>query len=157
MPATKESVTLDQLHQPKPTAIDMEAYEAEKARRQAERDKKRPELIRCLNPAYAAARESEKPMYSWVVRAEWLGQGRESDGVVNMQSEQTVVAQDEATAWAKFCDAIGHWPSRRDAKPIIKRGKQLAPEAVAAIQAAGGGADGTIPTVVIPALKKGKR
>jgi hypothetical protein len=159
MPTTKDTpATLDQLHAPKPNPVVLDAHKAELACLKAQQDANRPELTKCLNPYYAAAREAEKAVYTWTVRAEWLGQSHESEGLANMQSEQTVVAQSEADAWAAFCDKIGHWPSRRHARPIIKRGKQLAAEAVAALQAAGGGADGELPTVVIPALtKKTKR
>jgi hypothetical protein len=155
-PAEKDYVTVDQLHQPRLAPVNYDEWMAERARRQTERDAKREEQLRCLNPAHAAQKEHEKPVYKWTVSAEWLGIGGETDTVSRLQSEQTVNAQNENDAWAKFCDTIGMYPSRRDAKPIIKRGKQMSVEAVVAALVAGVEADATIPTVKIGPKKKSK-
>jgi hypothetical protein len=154
MPATKEIVTIEQLHQPKPVAIDMEAYEAEKARRQQDRDAKRELLRECLNPVVAARMEMRKPLYRWTVSAQWLGAN--NDSVTKFEAEEVVVAQSEADAWALFCDRIGMWPSRRDARPVLKRGKQIAAEAVAAMAIATEDTDVAIPTVKVTAKPKTK-
>src|SRR4051794_29678047 len=91
------------------------AHERNMAKQKEWLDSQREEMIRCLNPAYAAMREHEKPTYSWTVKAKWLGQHQGT--MSKMEGEQTVAAKDEAEAWAKFCEALGTWPSRRDAKP----------------------------------------
>jgi hypothetical protein len=155
--ATKDTpATIGQLNQPRPNPIDNDAHQADMARRKAEIDARRPEMIRCLNPAYASAREMEKPQFRFTVSAEWYGQ-EDGDGLAQIDSEQTVVAQNEADAWAKFCDKIGRWPSPRDAKRTIKRGKQVSAETVAAAQRTNQDADSEIPRKTIGAVSKKRK
>ncbi len=103
------------------------------ARRQAERNAKRKELLKCCNPAYAAAREMEKPQFIWTVDACWFDKDAKF-GLVEFHRKQNVVAQHEQDAWAAFCDKIKHWPSRRDAKVTFQQGKLLSAADVLANQ-----------------------
>lgn len=142
--------------EPKPVPVDLDAHKKEKAHQQARIDEMREEHLKCLHPAYAAQKEHEKPVYKWTVTAKWLGP--HDDVLSHLNAEETVVAQNEATAWAIFCDKIGCWPSRRDAKPIIKRGKQLTQEAVVAAAVAGvDEAEATIPTVTLASKPKPRK
>lgn len=130
--ATKSrTLTTDDLLQPPPVSVDITAHQADMARRKAERDAKRAELMKCCNPNYAVARELEKPKYVWTVEATWYD-AHHQKGIVNFHRKQNVAAQNEPDAWAEFCDAMGQWPSRRDAKVTFKRGKQLTAAQVAA-------------------------
>jgi hypothetical protein len=147
--------TVGDLLQPKPASIDIDAHEADKKRRQAEHDANREELLKCLNPAYAAMKEAQKPQYKWTVSASWNGP---HDGEMShINASETVIAQDEADAWAMFCDKIGCWPSRRDAKPVIKRGARVSVEAVAAMVTAGVEDDAELPTVTLGAKPKSRK
>ena len=102
----------------------LEVHLADKAKRQARHDEMAPELQRCLDPKYAAQKELEKPAYKWTVKVKWLG--RDQDGeLLNVDSEQTVTAQNETDAWAMFCDKIGAWPSPLSVKRTITRGEKM--------------------------------
>lgn len=116
---------------------DVTSHEADMARRQARRDANRDEQIRCCSYAYSAARELEKPAFEFLISAEWLGKDGDEDFISMLHSEQTVIAQNEADAWAAFCDKLGRWPSRRQVKPKIVRGEQLSAARVAVWAQAG--------------------
>jgi hypothetical protein len=131
--STKEPVTLDQLHEPKPVSIDLDRHRKDLERRGAERAAKRQILDDCTNPYVAAEHEMKKPVYRWVVKATWLDSKHQFEG------EETVSAQDEAEAWSRFCDRLGHWPSRRNCRQLtITRGKKLDADQVAAHIRTGG-------------------
>ena len=131
--------------------VNLVEHERQQAETQEMLDKARPELLKCLNHAYASAREAEKPVYEWEVSAKWLGVG--DDGLANFDAGPLkVFAQDDATAWARFCDQLEVWPSRRDAKPIIKRGKQLTSAQVVAMTVSD--VDSLDPT---PTIRLGKK
>lgn len=130
--ATKDRpATVSDLLQPKPASVDIDAHQADLARRQAEMDSQREELIKCCNPFYARQRELQKPVFVWTIEADWYS-AHPDQGMINFTKKSSVVAQNEQAAWAMFCDKIGVWPSRRDAKVKFKRGKQLSAEQVAA-------------------------
>ncbi len=128
--------------------IDIDEHQADLARLRVEQEANREEMIKCLNPVYASAREMEKPYFRFTVSAKWLGRD-EQGRLASLQSEQVVVAQNEADAWAMFCDEIEVYPSRRDAKPTINRGRQVSLEIVAASRLTDMDADSSLPTVTI--------
>ena len=129
--------------------VDIDDHQADQARRQAVRDARRDETLKCLSPIYAKQRELEKPVYRFEVSATWMGKDEKGE-VTEFNSKQTVLAQSESDAWSAFCDKIGFYPSRRDAKPVIKRGKQ-----VTVAEAAGGQDDDPMPKKTIgPASKQ---
>lgn len=98
-------------------------HQADMARRQKERDAKTPLLRQCLNPAFAAAQEAEKPVYKFRVQAKF---DLITDGKLEaVEMDEEVSAQNESDAWAAACDRLKVWPSRRHANPTFKRGKQL--------------------------------
>lgn len=109
--------------------IDLDSHVADLARRRTEHDAKAPELMKCLHHVYASQKEISKPHYQWTVSATWYGPG--DDGIGEWTGEErTVYALNEGDAWAAYCDAIETWPSRRDAKVNIKRGRELSMEEV---------------------------
>ena len=85
-------------------AADVDAHQADLERRAKEREKKQPELMRCLDPDYAAKKEVQKPVYRYRVSCS-VQRPRPQDYC------ETVEAKSEADAWAKFCDKIRTWPS----------------------------------------------
>ena len=104
--------------------IDIEAHEKDKKRRAAEHDAKRNVLLDCLDPTVAAEYEKRKTLWEWHVAAR-LFRPTKGRVVAHMENiDRTVVAQSEQDAWAMFCDLIGEWPSRRDSKVEITRGKK---------------------------------
>jgi hypothetical protein len=107
----------------------LDAHRADMQRRAAEREAKRDELRKCLNPAYAAQCEMAKPRYLFSVKAEWVGIGKAGRST-DFSGELNIVAQNENEAWAVFCDRLQVSPSRRDCKVKIKKGKQVDPSAV---------------------------
>lgn len=110
--------------------IDLDRHEAAKRETQKLLDAARPELLRCLDPNYAARRELEKPHYQWQVQASWVGHG--DDGLTRFEADEKVVAQSEKDAWAKLCDKVGRYPNFRDVKPVITRLKKVAASALLA-------------------------
>lgn len=90
---------------------------AELAERQAEHDKKEPLLVECLDPARAAYHESQKPSREYTVKVNW--RSRDKGKLVNKVAEHVVTSQNEADAWAHWCDAQGEYPTRRHAKVEI--------------------------------------
>lgn len=133
------------------TATLLAEHEADKARRQKRHDANREELLKCLNPLYAAQKELEKPVYRWSVSAKW--RAKNQDGVLTeYSSEQTVIAQNESDAWAQFCDKLAVFPSRRDAKPVIKQLEKVK----GSMLSVDGDENTELDRVTIPAIK-GKR
>lgn len=131
------------------------------ARRQAIIDAKRDEMLKCLRPKYARAKELAKPVYMWTVSVKWYTSVDDENGKhrnVFREEQETVAAQNESDAWARFCDKIGEWPSRRDWKPTITKGKRLSAEAVeAALDEDGSDEDREIPTVSFGSLSRKKK
>lgn len=98
-------------------------HKADLARRAREREAKRPLLMKCIDPNYAAACEAEKPVYDFRVQAKFdlLVGGRMEE----VEIDERVAAQNEQDAWALTCDRLQIHPSIREAKPTFKQGKQL--------------------------------
>lgn len=105
-------------------------HQADLARRAKEHEVKREMLYRCLDSRFATEAELKKPQYKFTVEVEWWTQSPESKvskprGAMEISDDddptggrlclrkekRTVVAQNEADAWALFCDAIQSWPS----------------------------------------------
>ena len=84
-------------------AADVDAHQADLERRAKEREKKQPELMRCLDPDYAAKKEAQKPTYRYRVTCT-------TQRPTPQSYDETVEAKDESEAWAKFCDRIRTWP-----------------------------------------------
>ena len=142
--------------EPPIAVVDLDSHNKDRARRQAERDAKRDEMLKCLNPAYARARERAKPMYSWTVSAKWYDADTDGTKIYRLE-EEVVSGHDENDAWAKFCDKVGEWPSRRDWKPTIVRGKQLSAEAVEAAMEGDAEVDADLPVISLGSLAKRKK
>jgi hypothetical protein len=90
--------------------VDWEAHQRDKERRRKEREAKAPLLRRCLDPEYAAQQETLKPKWEWEVSVKYMipdAKGR----LVTKSDTQRIVAQNEADAWATWCDRVQHWPS----------------------------------------------
>lgn len=149
--ATKFAIPTEGTPQP---VIDLDAHRVDMARRQAERDKKRDVLRACIQPAVAAQYEIEKPVFEFTVEAAWLGPGPDGPGQWGPFSRK-VAAQNENDAWARFCDAIDHFPSRRDSDVSIKRGKQLSQKEAVALSAMSPSTDG-LPKYCDPTTRKVK-
>jgi hypothetical protein len=127
--------------QPKPSPTSLDLHKEEIRQLKAAQAERFDEMFKCLNPTYAKMREDEKLRYKWTVEAtiyerkppEQTGdrytfpEEGEGDRFVPRSVKGTVYAQDEATAWAMFCDKIRQWPSRKTAKPKIERGVQVDP------------------------------
>jgi hypothetical protein len=157
MTATADrNVTVKDLLAPKLAPIDLDLHRADLARRQEEMDARREEMLRCCNPQYAASKEMQKKVWEWTVTAEWYGAGDDGPGVWGPETIK-VKAQNEADAWAMFCDRIQQWPSPRDAKRTIKRGKQVSSEDVIAAAVAGSEADAELPRYKITPKRKAKK
>jgi hypothetical protein len=142
-------------------AVDIDKHNADKARRQAERDAKRDELLRCLSPDYAKSKERQKPLAEFSVSVKFLDE--EVDERTNKTrhifrefEDERIVAQDANEAWARFCDKFGVTKSRRDWPPVITRIRQLGDkEAIAFYDASSEDiADGVIPTVRMSSDKR---
>jgi hypothetical protein len=145
------------LLEPKPVAIDIDAHRADLARRQAEIDARREEMLKCTNPQYAASKELQKPVFEWTVTAEWYGPGDDGPGVWGPESMK-VKAQNEADAWAMFCDRIEQWPSPRDCKRTFKRGRKVdAEDVIAAAISNKGDTDDELPRYQITPKRKAKK
>lgn len=97
-----------------------EEYEAEKARRAEEREKKRSLQRRCLDPEVAAEFEAKKPRYEFKVRCTYE-RPNEKGRLESKTEEHTIIAQNERDAWAIFCDRIQTWPSPAACEREIKR------------------------------------
>lgn len=113
----KETASVSPLVGNAPPSLD--AHQADMARRDAERQAKRPKLLRCLDPATAAEYEKNKPLYEWRVECSVFRPARGKDRAKNEKYNEQVVAQTADDAWALFCDKIGEYPSRRDCRPTI--------------------------------------
>jgi hypothetical protein len=137
-------LTLDDVNQPRPVPVDIDAHHADLARRQRERDERcsLQERIRLCHPRYAAEVELRKPMYRWKVEFIVI-ETKKPDAVTTKDRYadddtsddddelkvrdvvKTVEAQDEASAWGLICDKMGAWPSPRVAKPKFTKLKQI--------------------------------
>lgn len=93
--------------------VQWEEHEKDKAKRAAERAKKQPELLRCLDPKYAAKVEAAKPTYDFCVTASWTTQDRTTGMAKQKSATHEVNAHDEHEAWAMFCDLAGCNKGRR--------------------------------------------
>lgn len=104
--------------------VSLEERAKEKARIRAEQDKARPRCMDCLDPTVAKRHEDAKPLYEWRVACRIFRPATSKTHARMEEVSREVVAQTEGDAWAMFCDAIGEWPSRRDARPAITRLKK---------------------------------
>ena len=64
-------------------------------------------------------------MFKWKVKAAF--HAVTAKGFEKREEEREVIAQNENDAWAKFCDALGTWPSRRNSQVTFTKGKQVDP------------------------------
>jgi hypothetical protein len=103
--ATQETPALANLPSPFQPA-DLDAHEADKIRRAAEREKKKPLLNRCLDPEFASQAEARKPLYEWEVEATYTRKN-EKGRMEERNPKEKILAQTEQDAWALFCDKLG--------------------------------------------------
>lgn len=113
----KEQSTISPIVGNMPANVD--SHQADMARRDAERQAKRPKMLRCLDPATAAEYEKNKPLYEWRIQCSIFRPARGKDRAKTEKIDEQVVAQTQDDAWAIFCDKIGEYPSRRDCRPTI--------------------------------------
>lgn len=99
----------------------LEEFNAERVRRAAERAKKEDVLLECIDPTVARQYEDRKATYEWQVEVRLPRPAIGNQKFYRQKFSETVVAQNDADAWAYFCDRIGEWPNRRNAKPLITR------------------------------------
>lgn len=100
--------------------VSWEEYQAEKDLRAEARRAKRPLQMECLDPEKAAEYEAKKPRFTYEVNCTYRMPGE--DGRLELKSDKrTVQAHNETDAWARFCDAIKHWPSRSAVELEIKK------------------------------------
>lgn len=101
--------------------VNLKERAKERQRIRDEQLKSRPRTLDCLDPTVAKRYEDAKPLYEWRVVCKLFrpAVGKQHAHMETM--DRQVVAQNENDAWAMFCDAIGEWPSRRDARPEISR------------------------------------
>ena len=97
-----------------------EEHQAEKERRKAEREKKRPTLRACLDHTVAAQFEARKALYRWRVECTYMRPDAKGRLQTHSATEE-VVAQTEADAWAVFCDKRGTWPGPNDCERVITK------------------------------------
>lgn len=97
-------------------------HQADQELRKEERLSKRETLRKCIDPKYAAKLEQLKPEYEFKVWCNYAKQGPK--GIEWTEAERTVTAKDEKGAWAKFCDAVGAWPSPSNSDRKITKGKK---------------------------------
>lgn len=114
-----------------PPVTSLEEWNAERVRRASERAAKEDTLMACTDPTVARQWEDRKPDYEWSVEVSIPRPARGNQKYYREKFSETVVAQNEADAWAMFCDRIGEWPSRRFAKPKIVRGMRTHSQASA--------------------------
>lgn len=105
----------------KPASLD--DHQADLELRKEERASKRETLQRCIDPDYAKRLEAQKPEYEFKVWCKYAQQTVK--GPKWTEAEETVVAQSELNAWAKFCDQIGAWPSPATTERKIVKGKKV--------------------------------
>jgi hypothetical protein len=125
MPATAEKSAIETGAPLSPfQPVDGFAHEAEKARRKADRDAKRPELRKALDFRYAAQAEERKTKYEFKVHCKYSRPDKR--GLFETkEAEHTVIAQNEKEAWALFCDKIQTWPGPNDCERTITQGKKV--------------------------------
>ena len=90
-------------------SANLDAHTLDLQRREAIRQKKIPELRKCLNPEYAATAEARKGVSEY--RVSCVINVMEPNNQHATGKEEVVSAQNEDEAWAKFCDRIKTWPS----------------------------------------------
>lgn len=119
------TATLEQPVTRDPNApVDLPMHEADKARRAAERLKKKPLLDQCCDPEFAARTEARKAVYEWKVSAKFMRKQPDARGREKLQTiehEEKVTAHNETDAWAMFCDAIGRSVSPNEGTHTITR------------------------------------
>lgn len=84
---------------------------ADRAKRQAERDAKANLHVACLDWETAKRHEARKPVFDFEVSADIRTPSKR--GLQVKKETLRVQAANETEAWAKFCDSVGAWPSRR--------------------------------------------
>ena len=102
---------------------DIDAHQADLARRAAIRQEKVPELRRCLDPEYASRREAQKGIFDFKVSCiiNVVERGNHSPA----DFTEVISAKDEREAWAKFCDRIQRWPGPKYCERKIERLEQV--------------------------------
>ena len=103
------------------TPANVDKHQADLASRQAERDKKQPKSIRCLDPIVAAQYENRKPLYEWKIECEIFQQASGKRRARFEKHSEQVVAQNEDDAWAIFCVKIERYPGRKHCNPTITK------------------------------------
>lgn len=109
---------------PGPPVPTLEDHNNERARRQKERDAKRPKLLDCLDPTVAKRYEDAKELFEFRVQVKLFRPAVGKSHAHMKEFDEQVVAQNEQDAWAMFCDKIGEWPSPRDSKPKFTKLKR---------------------------------
>lgn len=107
------------------TPANWDEHQSELALRREARKANRDELQRCLDPDAAASLESRKPLYEWTISCEFSRPDGKGGKMKKYQFKETVTAQTEADAWAKFCDTIEAWPGPHSCTREIVRGKKI--------------------------------
>jgi hypothetical protein len=102
-------------------APDAEAHRSDLEKRREAQLKKRPKLLKCLDPITAAQYETKKALYEYKVECEIFRPADKKRRATTEAVTEQVVAQNDNDAWAMFCDKIGQWPSRRDSNAKITR------------------------------------
>ncbi len=104
--------------------VDVDKHQANLEKRREAQQKKRPKLLKCLDPLTAAAYEAKKPTFEWEIKVDLFRPASAKERAKTHKFCEQVVAQNADDAWAMFCDKIGEWPSRRDSNPSITKLKQ---------------------------------
>jgi hypothetical protein len=114
--------------------IDLDAHEADKAKRAAAREARRELMEDCCDHEVAARLELEKPRHEYTVHASWKSK-RDGGKMQLFEHKRTVVGLNENDAWARFCDATGYQGGRRSCRSlVIEKGKEVSVAAFVASQ-----------------------
>ena len=105
---------------------DMEAHQADKARRKAERDARRSIMRACMDPDVAKRYEAQKPMYEWDISCEVMETDAKTGKRKFVKLNRKVYGMNEHDAWATFCTQEGRYPSPHSCNREIKQLKRLA-------------------------------
>lgn len=81
-------------------------HQSDQQLREEERAKNRKTLRKCLDPVVAKSFEARKPLYEFEVTAVY-DRPNEKGRLVEHSQKNKVIAQNEADAWAMFCDLLG--------------------------------------------------
>lgn len=92
------------------TPVNWDDHQADLERRREERKRNEKTHRACLKAETAAQLEAAKPLYDFEVAASFDIQGEK--GLEPFSKKLKLRAQNEADAWAMYCDKVGHWPSR---------------------------------------------